>query len=1137
MSHISHSSHISHFIMKTHTRHLALAIALFLPTLLPAQQVTQPALETTGTAAPATGAVAPSDNPHSALRNPQSQDDEVVMLSVFNVTGENDQGYAAMNTTGGSRVATSLRDTAASIQPFTQEFLNDIGATTIDDIMSYAANVETDADDTNSSISSTESRGAGNNNNSFRIRGLGMTTVFDFIPLSFPIDGYNTERVEISSGPNSILFGISSGGGVATLSSSRANLQRNRLTVRNVLGTWTSPAVSGIPYYRATVDYNLVLAPRKAALRLLGLYQDGSGSSWRKYSMQHDRRINPVLALRPFPNTRIDLAYEIGRRKNSTSFNWNASDGLSQWLAFAETDPNHGIMQGFGANWAVPGTANIGNSIHLMFFENNATVYDLRRAHQSLGVQGNVGFSPNARLPENMSSIYYNPTGPGALRDQKFDRIQVVLEQSIGKLNLQFGYYHNQTNATAHAPGRGDVPLRADPNQWISTLEYNGTAGTVPNDYAGHFYIEDYWQITTLRQRYNAYRATAEYTLNLKTLGRHRIIANLERFESEQYNNRLLEILVDGQQQGIQNVTNPTSANNTLYRRHYVDKGDFSTYYAGDWRTPVEPFWANGQLYHATYASVKNAINHTKQDINSAGIVLQSFLFKDRLVTTLGIRVDDLAFKKEKNAPITDPLDPRILNKTKVLYETVYAGAWDRTVRSTPYTYTAGAVYHITDWLSPFVNFSSNRGAPHPDGRYVLPNGNLPPLTEGSTIDYGIRLDPLRNGKIILRLAHFDTKMLHDAVVSNANATDTNSSLGANNLYNIYDALHFLSVTDGTGLPPDGEIPAPGQLNAPWGAITLPNGATRDYGPNQGPMTAAQYAVTPPDAASKRVWGAPPLYTSGMVDQKVTGWEANLTANITKNFTLQASFSYQQRNRVGVFDEVLNYYNANIPKWRAMADPLVNGGKQYYVNVPGYGAYPLWEYIRNQLYGTPATTLAVNDITTTTTGAINPSGAGDGSVRANLNDMLYNYGSVVGNRPYKFNMLARYRFPNKSALKGFALGAGFRYQAGQSMPDPNNSKPNLGAAPVDADSLLIDPADYIGAKKTMTGQSLLFWDAFVTYKCKLFSGRTTMALQFNVQNLFNNDIETTSRITQSGQPTRVYINTPRALRLTATFDF
>jgi hypothetical protein len=56
--------------------------------------------------------------------------DQVIELSPFQVRPEDDTGYQATNTTSGSRLATSLKETAASISPFTPEFLSDIARRT-----------------------------------------------------------------------------------------------------------------------------------------------------------------------------------------------------------------------------------------------------------------------------------------------------------------------------------------------------------------------------------------------------------------------------------------------------------------------------------------------------------------------------------------------------------------------------------------------------------------------------------------------------------------------------------------------------------------------------------------------------------------------------------------------------------------------------------------------------------------------------------------------------------------------------------------------------------------------------------------------------------------------------------------------
>lgn len=59
--------------------------------------------------------------------------EKAVELSPFEVRSDDDVGYQAMNTTSGSRLGTNLKDTAASISPFTAEFLSDIAATNVNE--------------------------------------------------------------------------------------------------------------------------------------------------------------------------------------------------------------------------------------------------------------------------------------------------------------------------------------------------------------------------------------------------------------------------------------------------------------------------------------------------------------------------------------------------------------------------------------------------------------------------------------------------------------------------------------------------------------------------------------------------------------------------------------------------------------------------------------------------------------------------------------------------------------------------------------------------------------------------------------------------------------------------------------------
>jgi len=74
---------------------------------------------------------------------------EAVVLNPFTVTADGDVGYQGGNTTSGSRLNARLKDTAAAVHVFTQEFLSDFGFNTFEEMTAYAPNIQLDFQDTN----------------------------------------------------------------------------------------------------------------------------------------------------------------------------------------------------------------------------------------------------------------------------------------------------------------------------------------------------------------------------------------------------------------------------------------------------------------------------------------------------------------------------------------------------------------------------------------------------------------------------------------------------------------------------------------------------------------------------------------------------------------------------------------------------------------------------------------------------------------------------------------------------------------------------------------------------------------------------------------------------------------------------
>ncbi len=61
-------------------------------------------------------------------------DAKLVKMAAYEVDADKDVGYQGGNTTSGSRLNTSLKDTAASILVVTQEFMNDFGLHSLEEI-------------------------------------------------------------------------------------------------------------------------------------------------------------------------------------------------------------------------------------------------------------------------------------------------------------------------------------------------------------------------------------------------------------------------------------------------------------------------------------------------------------------------------------------------------------------------------------------------------------------------------------------------------------------------------------------------------------------------------------------------------------------------------------------------------------------------------------------------------------------------------------------------------------------------------------------------------------------------------------------------------------------------------------------
>ena len=170
-----------------------------------------------------------------ANSSPASVHDEAVVLSPFEVTAEADKSYGALNSNSLTAFSTELRRMPVSADVFGEAFMNDVGLNTVEQMIqmfSAGAGMASISPDGSAPNSQYLDRNA---NGSLSLRGLAAPTMQ--VNGFFPTGGggvtatgitsnFDTERVEVISGPQALLYGVSGAGGVVNLVTKQARFER-----------------------------------------------------------------------------------------------------------------------------------------------------------------------------------------------------------------------------------------------------------------------------------------------------------------------------------------------------------------------------------------------------------------------------------------------------------------------------------------------------------------------------------------------------------------------------------------------------------------------------------------------------------------------------------------------------------------------------------------------------------------------------------------------------------------------------------------------------------------------------------------------------------------------------------------------
>src|SRR3954468_14030372 len=136
--------------------------------------------------------------------------DEVITLSEFQVTTSADKGYRAGNSVSATRIDTPIKDLPFAVNAFTSQFISDIGARDLWDVVQYAPGVTSAGREFNAG------------NAVYTIRGFDQAPQHNGFVGDAYVDTVAIERVEVVKGPASVLYGQVAPGGTVNYITKRA---------------------------------------------------------------------------------------------------------------------------------------------------------------------------------------------------------------------------------------------------------------------------------------------------------------------------------------------------------------------------------------------------------------------------------------------------------------------------------------------------------------------------------------------------------------------------------------------------------------------------------------------------------------------------------------------------------------------------------------------------------------------------------------------------------------------------------------------------------------------------------------------------------------------------------------------------
>lgn len=706
---------------------------------------------------------AQSAAPAPALPVKSADGEDVIALSPFITSATSEQGYIATSSLAGSRVNTPLKDIAAQIDVMTLDFINDIGATTIEDSVAFSTNNNNITDQNtgpNGGITTTRASG--------RARGFdAITTSADFYTTNLPSELYNVERITLANGPQSILFGLGNAGGAIDTSTKRARLRTaNEVSVRG----------DNHGSLRSTLDVNRVLLPQKLAFRLVAVSNASQGSVEAAFNRQ--LRVFGALSWKITPQTTLRLGAEKIDQRASNASNYIAQDFVSPWVAAGRPTYDNATGNTSLTATAFPLLNRNANALRVYSYGGSAPAVLVwngsgltRGPHQ---LSGAADTRDAALIDEAIFPTARDVRVGGRVNDLHGKLLRGALEHKLtNDLFFELGFNYEAVTELLGGPFDNveSINIFADPNRYLP----GGTAATPQmalNPNAGRLFIETAPGGTEVRNLTKELRWTTSYEFNFKKhfarvaryFGRHRLAA-LASWRTDEDRTQVSRAMMVG---------NPSFAtgdllnNSRLLRaRFYLDPaaGAFTARAlpgAGGSDSRLFGPWtftdtSRNETFQATMfdhpGGRSSATGGSRKEIKTGMLSLQSFFIDDRLILFAGRRLDQFkSFLVDASALARG--DRLVAGDQQGLFVPLARTSFALTpaLDDSTTTYSYGGVAHVRSWLALFASRSNNTALPP---GFLDPDNRLIPGIASEGHDFGFTLG-VRQNAISLRVNFYE---------------------------------------------------------------------------------------------------------------------------------------------------------------------------------------------------------------------------------------------------------------------------------------------------------------------------------------------------------------------------------------------